>query len=112
NGKLADPVVEALHQEGLFGMWVPKSVPGGHELDVVSSLNVIENVSYGDPSAGWVMMAAALAIGSGAAYLKEEAVGELFGGERLPVIAGQGTRPGRAVPKEGGFLLSGAWSFA
>lgn len=111
-GQLAEPVVEALHREGLYGMWVPRSVPGGAELDVVSSLQVIENVSYGDPSAGWVLMASALAIGTGAAYLGDEAVEELFGGERVPVIAGQGTRPGRAVPRDGGYLLSGSWSFA
>jgi indole-3-acetate monooxygenase len=112
HGLLAQPVVDALHREGLFGMWVPRSIPGGAELDVISSLRVIENVSYGDPSAGWVLMAAALAIGTGAAYLGDEAVGELFGGERLPVIAGQGTRPGTAVPRDGGFMLSGSWSFA
>jgi alkylation response protein AidB-like acyl-CoA dehydrogenase len=111
-GRLAEPVVEALHREGLFGMWVPKSVPGGAELDVLSSLRVIENVSYGDPSAGWVLMASALAIGTGAAYLHPSAVAELFSGTRLPVIAGQGTRPGTAVPRDGGFLLSGSWSFA
>src|SRR4029450_1563338 len=68
-GRLADPVVEAIHREGLFGMWVPKAVPGGAELDPVSSLRVIENLAYGDPSAGWVLMAAALAVGTGAAYL-------------------------------------------
>jgi len=112
HGLLAEPVVEALHREGLFGMWVPKAVRGGYELDPVSSLQVIENLSYGDPSAGWVLMAAALAIGTGAAYLRDDAVEELFSGERLPVIAGQGTRPGKAVPKDGGFLLSGSWSFA
>jgi alkylation response protein AidB-like acyl-CoA dehydrogenase len=112
HGQLAQPVVDALHREGLFGMWVPQSIKGGAELDVVSSLQVIENLAYGDPSTGWVLMAAALAIGTGAAYLKDEAVDELFGGPRLPVIAGQGTRPGKAVPKDGGFLLSGSWSFA
>lgn len=112
HGKLAEPVVEALHREELFGMWVPRGVAGGHELDPISSLQVIENVTYGDPSAGWVLMASALAIGTGAAYLKDAAVEELFGGERVPVIAGQGTRPGKAVPKDDGFLLSGAWSFA
>jgi alkylation response protein AidB-like acyl-CoA dehydrogenase len=113
-GRLADPVVDALHREGLFGMWVPKSVPGGAELDPVSSLQVIENVTYGDPSAGWVLMAAALAVGTGAAYLSDAAVAELFakGKVRLPVIAGQGTRPGTAVPGSDGFLLSGSWSFA
>src|SRR5690606_35824568 len=78
----------------------------------VTSLEVIEKVAYGDPSAGWVLMAASLAIGTGAAYLKDDAVEELFGGPRLPVIAGQGTRPGKAVPTNGGFALSGSWSFA
>ena len=112
HGQLAEPVVDAFHREGLLGMWVPRTVRGGFELDPVSSLQVIEAVSYGDPSAGWVLMAASLAIGTGAAFLDEAAVGELFGGERLPVIAGQGTKPGAAVPKDGGFLLSGSWSFA
>ena len=110
--RLAEPVVEALHREGLLGMWTPRSVRGGSELGPISSLEVLENVSYGDPSAGWVLMAAALAIGTGAAYLDDSAVGELFSGDRLPVIAGQGTRPGKAVPRDGGFLLSGSWSFA
>jgi alkylation response protein AidB-like acyl-CoA dehydrogenase len=111
-GHLAQPVVDALHQEGLFGMWTPAVVRGGAELDPISSLLVIEHVAYGDPSAGWVMMAAALAIGTGAAYLGTEAVDALFGGSRLPVIAGQGTRPGTAVPDGHGFRLSGSWSFA
>src|SRR5678816_2064770 len=111
DGKLADAVVAALHKEGLYGMWVPR-VLGGAELDPVESLQVIENVAYGDPSTGWVLMAAALAIGTGAAYLGDSAVKELFGSDRFPVIAGQGTRPGNAVPVDGGFRLSGSWSFA
>jgi alkylation response protein AidB-like acyl-CoA dehydrogenase len=111
-GRLAQPVVDALHSEGLFGMWVPASVRGGAELDPVSSIGVIENLAYGDPSTGWVLMAAALAIGTGAAYLDDAAVSELFGKDRLPVIAGQGTRPGKAIPTSGGFTLSGSWSFA
>jgi alkylation response protein AidB-like acyl-CoA dehydrogenase len=111
NGQLSPPVVEALLRERILAMWVPKTL-GGSELDVVSSLQVIENLAYGDPSAGWVAMAASLAIGTGAAYLKDEAVDELFGGGRFPVIAGQGTRPGSAVPHDGGFRLTGSWSFA
>lgn len=111
-GQLAAPVVEALHREGLLGMWVPRAVRGGAELDPVSALQVIEQVAYGDPSAGWVTMAAALAIGTGAAYLAQSAVDELFSGERLPVIAGQGTRPGTAIAEAGGFRLTGSWSFA
>ena len=111
-GKLAEPVAEALHNEGLLGMWTPRALRGGLELDPVTSLEVIENVSYGDPSAGWVLMAASLATGTGGAYLGDEAVAQLFGQERLPVIAGQGTRPGTATPVPGGFRLTGSWSFA
>src|SRR5688572_11053612 len=111
-GQLSPPVVEALHREGLYGIWVPKSVRGGLELDVVSSVKVIESPSYGDPSTAWVLMAGALATGTGAAYLQQTAVDELFKSDRLPAIAGQGTRPGKAVPQGGGFLLSGSWSFA
>src|SRR5262249_8882808 len=74
DGQLSAPVVDALHREGLFGMWVPRSVRGGAELDPISSLQVIENLAYGDPSTGWVLMAAALAVGTGAAYLGDEAV--------------------------------------
>ena len=111
-GRLSQPVVDALHDERMFGMWVPGSVAFGSELDVLSSIRVIETVSAGDPSAGWVLMAAALAVGTGAAYLSREAVDRLFAGPRLPVIAGQGTRPGIAVPTPGGFRLTGSWSFA
>jgi len=87
-------------------------VLGGSELDPVESLEVIANLSYGDSSAGWVVMAASLSIGTGAAYLADDAVAELWSHDRAPVIAGQGTRPGVAVPYDGGFLVSGAWSFA
>ena len=83
-GRLSEPVVDALHRERLLAMWVPQSL-GGSELDPVSSLRVLEQLSYGDPSTGWVTMAASLAIGTGAAYLKDEAVDELFGGgHRVP----------------------------
>jgi len=111
-GQLAAPVVEALHREGLLGMWVPRTVHGGAELGPLPSLRILEEVSYGDASAGWVLMAAALATGTGGAYLGDEAVARLFGHDRLPVIAGQGTRPGTATPVAGGFRLTGSWSFA
>src|SRR3954452_20586167 len=110
-GRLAEPVTEALHEGGFFGMWVPQSV-GGSELMPLDSLKVIDELTYGDPSVGWVHMAASLAIGTGAAFLGDEAVSQLFGGERFPVIAGQGTRPGKLVATDGGHMLSGDWNFA
>jgi alkylation response protein AidB-like acyl-CoA dehydrogenase len=73
---------------------------------------VLAITSYGDASAGWVQMAACLSTGTGAAYLGDSAIEETFSAGKNPVIAGQGTRPGTAVPTEGGYLVSGSWSFA
>jgi alkylation response protein AidB-like acyl-CoA dehydrogenase len=110
-GRLHQDVVDAFHRERLFLMWVPKDL-GGFELNPVESLDVLAIVSYGDASAGWVLMAASLSIGTGAAYLGDSAVAEMFVDDRYPVIAGQGTRPGSATTVDGGYLLSGSWSFA
>ena len=110
-GELAGEVVDALHEHGLFGMWVPEPL-GGSELDPLSSLRVIQTLAEADPSTAWVVMAAALATGTGGAYLADEAVAEMFGGERFPVVAGQGTRPGTAKRDGDGYRLSGSWSFA
>ena len=91
-------------------MWVPEKL-GGAELDPVHSLEVLENLSYADASAGWVTMAANLSIGTAGAYLSDHAVAELWGDGKNPVIAGQGTRPGTATMVDGGLSLSGSWSF-
>lgn len=107
---LSDEVLDALHEQGMFGLWVPAQL-GGYELDPVRSLEVIEALAYGDASSAWVTMAVCLATGAAGAYLPGSTIAGLFDGNRFPVIAGQGTRPGRAVPAQGGYLLSGAWSF-
>ena len=111
-GRLDDEVVDALHENRIFGMWVPREL-GGSELDPISSLDLIGHLAHGDASTAWVTMAAGLAIGTAGAYLADNAVSDLFSGDRFPVIAGQGTRPGTAIPQDGGgHLLSGSWSFA
>jgi indole-3-acetate monooxygenase len=111
NGALTDEVVDALHDAGFFGMWVPR-VLGGSELDPLTSLDVIETLSYADASTGWVVLATALSTGTAGAYISDEATSALFSGPRFPVIAGQGSRPGKAEPVTGGYRLSGQWAFA
>ncbi|MFI6294768.1 acyl-CoA dehydrogenase family protein [Nonomuraea sp. NPDC050790] len=110
-GRLTEPVIEALHEAGLFGVWVP-TVLGGSELSPRELIAVFEELSYADPSTGWVVMATTLENGTAAAYLGDDAVERIFKGPRIPLFAGQGTRPGVAVPENGGFRLSGQWSFA
>jgi alkylation response protein AidB-like acyl-CoA dehydrogenase len=110
-GRLTEAVADALHEHGFFGMWTPKELRGT-ELDPMSSLEVVQALAEADPSTAWVTMAAALATGTGGAYLGDEATAAMFVGERFPVVAGQGTRPGTAVRDGDGYRLTGSWGFA
>jgi alkylation response protein AidB-like acyl-CoA dehydrogenase len=110
-GRLVDAVADALHEKRMFDMWTPREL-GGAECDPLESLEIVQTLAAADPSTAWVHMAACVAIGTGGAYLQDEAVEEMFSGDRSPVVAGQGTRPGRAVREGDGFRLSGDWSFA
>jgi alkylation response protein AidB-like acyl-CoA dehydrogenase len=110
-GQLGDDLVEAFHDSGLWAMWTPREC-GGSELEPVASLEVLEHISYGDASAGWVLMAAALATGADAAFIGDEAAAELYPPGRLLVHSGAGTQPGRAIAGDGGYTISGNWSFA
>lgn len=109
-GALTGEVVDALHEGGFFAMWMPDAM-GGTELRPTPSLDVLEEISYADGSTGWVVMAAAVATATGAAYIGEESVKRIFSGKRVPVIAGQGSPGGRAVVTDGGFMLSGKWNY-
>lgn len=110
HGKLTDTVFGALCDAGLPAAWVPR-VLGGSEADPLESIRMIETLAYADPSAAWVTMALNLAIGAAGAYLTDDVVADLFADGQYPVIAGQGTRPGTADEVEGGYRLSGSWSF-
>jgi alkylation response protein AidB-like acyl-CoA dehydrogenase len=110
-GRLVPEVVEALTEGRTLGMWVPAAL-GGSELTPRQSLEVLEQLAYGDASTSWVVMAAALSVGVAGAYLPDAGVAEIFAGEAIPVMAGQGTRPGTAKPVTGGYEVSGSWSFA
>ncbi|MEE8302333.1 MAG: acyl-CoA dehydrogenase family protein [Candidatus Tectomicrobia bacterium] len=106
---LPDACVQALTDTGLFALKCPAQL-GGAEADPATQLEVIEAATYIDPSAGWSLM-----IGSGSlaiigAFLPDEAIAQMFTGDRPPRTAGA-LMPGKAVPVEGGYRVSGRWSW-
>ena len=103
--------VEALYDSGLFRLKLPH-VLGGAEADPATQLNVLEAVSRIYPSAGWCLMIGAASLGSLGAFLPDEAIDELFANGNPPRTAGVFAPFGSAVPVEGGYRLSGRWSFA
>lgn len=103
-------IVQMMSEAGIFGMGVPAAY-GGTASDLVTKMTVIEEISAGNGSAGWIAM---IAIGSGtftAPLAPEAAARVVEHGAGVP-LAGSAAPAGTAVDVEGGFLLSGRWRFA
>src|SRR5262245_58008150 len=100
--------VTALRESGLFALMLPTEL-GGAETDPMTQLEVFEAVAGIDPSTGWSYAIGASAL-SFSAYLPTEAIERMFAGGRTPIIAGA-IMPGRAVAVEGGYRITGRWSW-
>src|ERR1700722_1274324 len=109
-GRLSDAVVKQLRAAGAFGVFTPREW-GGAGMSPTEAMDLIRTLSYSDPSSGWVTFAIGFATGLAGAFLDRETAGELFSQPGFS-CAGQGTKAGRAVRTERGYLLSGDWSFA
>ena len=103
--------MDALYKPGLLRLKLPR-VLGGAEADLVTQLDVLEAVSEIEPSAGWCLMIGAASLGGVGAFLPDDAIEEIFTEGKPPKTAGVFAPFGKAVPVEGGYLLSGRWSFA
>ena len=108
---LPESVVRALDDSGLLAMKLPVAL-GGAEADPVTQLEVIEEVTRIDPSAGWCTMIGASALAIPAAFLPDEGVAEMFPGGNVPRAAGALMPTGKATPADGGYTVSGRWSYA
>ncbi|MFF3229080.1 acyl-CoA dehydrogenase [Nocardia suismassiliense] len=113
-GRLTADTAKALLGTGIIRAGLPENL-GGYEFSPRQLIHTIERLSYHDASAGWTMMALQMMTGTTAAYLGAVAAADLFpdiasGAHAL--LSGHGTRPGRAVPVDGGYLVSGEWQFA
>jgi len=106
---LPDDIVAALHEARLFRILLPRSL-GGDELNLKTLAQVIEVIASADASTAWC-----LGQGSGcamaAAYLRPEVARRLFGPPEAVLAWGAGIQ-GKAVAVEGGYRVTGKWTFA
>jgi len=107
--RLPEPLLTALVDAGLFRLLLPRTF-GGAEVDPVTFVQVIEEVAKADASTAWCLGQAA-GCSMAAAYLTPAAGREIFGNARTVVAWGPGPEA-LAVPVEGGYRISGTWSFA
>lgn len=106
--RLPPQVVDALRELGAFRLAVP-SAYGGLELDPMTQVCVVEELSRMDGSVGWCAMISSA--GSFAGAFLTPAIAQRVFGSRDFSLAGQVVPVGRAELVEGGYCVTGRYRF-
>jgi alkylation response protein AidB-like acyl-CoA dehydrogenase len=103
-------LVEKLRAAGFYRLVIPRSL-GGLQADPLTYLRVVELLAEGAGSVGWNL--ANNSIGQLVTLgLPDEGVHEIFPPGNDTIIAGTAVQGGgQAVPVEGGYRVSGHWTF-
>jgi alkylation response protein AidB-like acyl-CoA dehydrogenase len=104
-----DALWDELRRSGYFHMLVPKRY-GGLEADIDDVIDASLPIAEGCGSTGWVAMFGLVHNRHMVGY-PDEVLEELFGGGRYVIEASATIPPGKAVPVEGGYRVSGRWQW-
>jgi len=107
--RLVPALLDGLHDAALFRLLLPR-VLGGGEVDPITFVEVVEEIAKTDASAAWCLCQAG-GCAMTAAYLSPEIARDVFGDRRAVLAWGPGP-DARAVAVEGGYRVTGTWSFA
>jgi indole-3-acetate monooxygenase len=107
---LADPVVEAIREAGLYQMLVPREL-GGLQVDPLTLYLVVEALAAIDGSTGWCMFINGAAPIS-AMFLQDDAAQSIFGNGAHDILSGTVFPFGRAVKCDGGYRVSQRGNYA
>jgi alkylation response protein AidB-like acyl-CoA dehydrogenase len=107
---LADPIVDAIREAGLYQMLVPREL-GGLQVDPLTFYLVVEALARMDGSTGWCMF-----INGGAPisamFLQGDAAESIFCNGARDILAGTVFPSGRAVRCDGGYRVSQRGNYA
>lgn len=109
-GTMAPELVQCFRDTELFWMLVPREL-GGFETDILTAIDVWEEISRADASTGWSLMANSMTTAIAGAFLGDAAVQRMFGGPSRPIAGGMAGPGGTAVAEQGGYRGSGTYKF-
>jgi len=106
--ELPPDVLKAMFDARLFRLLLPRSV-GGDEIDLETHAMALETIASADASTAWVMSQ-----GSGcsmsAAFLAPDVAQRWFGAPNAVLAWGAGIQ-GKAIAVDGGYRVTGTWTF-
>ncbi len=108
--RLPPKLVEQMRAAGFYRMVIPRSM-GGLQVDPLTYLRVAELLAEGAGSVGWNVtnnsIAQLVTLG-----LPDDGVHEIYANGADTIIAGTAVQGGgQAVPAEGGYRVTGHWTF-
>ena len=102
--------VAALVGADLFRVAFPREL-GGAEASFGEVIAVWEEIARADGSAGWTLMANGSGAAAASAYLSDDAVAKVFGGDPAATVGGQFAPRGTGLAEGGGYRVTGSYSF-
>jgi 3-hydroxy-9,10-secoandrosta-1,3,5(10)-triene-9,17-dione monooxygenase len=102
--------IKELEETGFFRLLQPKRY-GGHEADPVDFYTAVRDIASADGSTGWVSSVVGVHPWQ-VALFDDEAQQAVWGDDQNVRLSSSYAPTGKAVLAEGGFKLSGKWSFS
>jgi alkylation response protein AidB-like acyl-CoA dehydrogenase len=109
--ELTQEVVDALAGQDLLRMLLPRSM-GGQEVHLVDYCKANEALAWADASTAWFVNQSNVSMATSAASMPHEAASAMFEGPYAGLAWGARHNNSKAIRVEGGYRLTGAWSFA
>ena len=110
DGRVTSEVMAAMHEAELFRLCLPRSMGGG-EASPMTLLGAVSTVAAADASTAWCL-GQGLGCSLSAAFLAPDVSREIFGAPDSVLAWGPFNRRERVAAADGGYRLSGRWSYA
>jgi len=109
--ELTPAVVDALVAQDMLRLLLPRSM-GGQEIELLDYCRACEALAWADASTAWFVNQSNVSSASSAAAMPHDAAAAVFDGPREGLAWGAKHNNSKAIRVEGGYRLTGAWSFA
>ncbi|UYN97162.1 MAG: acyl-CoA dehydrogenase family protein [Enhydrobacter sp.] len=109
--ELTPEVVEALVAQDMLRLLLPRSL-GGQEIDLLDYAKACEALAWADASVAWFVNQSNVSSATSAAAMPHETARKVFGDPRDGLAWGARHNKSQAIRVEGGYRLTGSWSFA